>query len=252
MKHLVTLVLGGAILLGAAGCGDDDDDDAVDSSDTTEERSEDDASDDADDYADAIAEGLLQADLGLDATSASCLGEAMVDAVGVEAFRDADITTTKVAAANSLSDVGIEIPADTATKVSDALGTCDAVPGIRTAVVDTFVQELGTPLPPDAVTCIEQAFTDDAVTQASTAALVDGDGQPISAALLATIPQCPQVSMTLLLAGSPPPTDDEKACVIAFLQERRELVSAAFETNDAAAQSNLGVELAGVCPDAFL
>ena len=114
----------------------------------------------ADEYVDALAD-----EIGGDEDSARCVGEAFVDAVGVERLEASGVPPEDLATSGSPADVGLEIdPANAASMQSDL----EACPSL----IDLFAEAAD--LPDEQVDCIRENVTDSQIAELFVIQLVGG------------------------------------------------------------------------------
>jgi hypothetical protein len=230
----------GVVLLGA--CGGDDDDGGSATSAT---------SDEGEAYVDAIATSMREdGEVPLDAERADCAATAIVDVVGVDTLRDAGISPEELGDADSLQSLDVEVPDDVTERLGAAFDECGFAGTIKDALVDSFTSEFGSELSAEASACLRDNLSDEAVTDALAATFVDGSNEHVQEPLLAAVAACPPVATEALLAEAPtdlPPAAE--ACVSEFVESNPDLVARSFGSGDAAAGQELGVQLAGACPE---
>ena len=100
----------------------------------------------ADEYVDALVD-----EIGGDEDSARCVGEAVVDAVGVESLEASGVTPEDFASAGSPANFGLEIDQANAASMQSALEAC---PGL----IDLFADAADAP--EDEADCFRESITD--------------------------------------------------------------------------------------------
>ena len=182
------LVVPAVLLLALAACGDDDD--SADDTDvtaavtepagtepvdtettdtaTTDTESSDTASDgtasgetyEADEYVDALVD-----EIGGDAESATCVGEAFVNAVGVERLEASGVTPEDFATSGSPAELGLEIDQANAASMQCDLEACPSL-------IDLFAEAADAP--DDDVDCFRESITDSLVAELLVVQFVGG------------------------------------------------------------------------------
>jgi hypothetical protein len=227
----------GVMLLGACG-GDDDDGGGA-------------TSDEGAAYVDAIAASMREdEEVPLGAERADCAATAIVDVVGVDTLRDADITPEELGDAENLESLDVEVPDDVTDRLGAAFEECGFAGTIKDVLVDSFGSELGSELPADAAACLRDNLDDQAVTDALAATFVDGSQEHMQEPLFSAVAACPSVATEALLAQAPADLSPAaEACVSEFVEANPDLVARSFGSGDSSAGQELGVQLAGACPE---
>ena len=111
---------------------------------------------DADAYIEASAEKLQTntEGLGLDEETATCFAAAGVNTVGVENFKDADISPEDLANADSIGSLDIEIPDGATEDLAAALEECDLAEAFSSALIQGMVAASGSEVSDDSVACM--------------------------------------------------------------------------------------------------
>src|SRR6266508_2452137 len=227
MRKVLVVTLAGVLLVGA-GCGGDDDD-AKDDADATP-------------YVDALAESMSSSDQGLalEQQAASCFAEVIVDAVGVDKLKDADVSAKDLAKTGSLSELDVEIPDNAKDKISKGLKDCGALDKLKEASLSGFTQGL----PEDAVACLGDNLDDDTLADASAAAFVGGESDQMQDVIRTAVGRCPAVAAEVLMSGAGAnASEEDKACVRTFIETNADAVSAAFESGDEALGDDLAAQI---------
>jgi hypothetical protein len=252
MRHIYSGIAAAALLLLIACGGDDNDDEG--GSDTTESETTESGGGDDNAYVEALAASMNeeQDDITLGEEDANCVASSIVDLVGVDALEEADISPEEFAAAESFSDVDVELPEDAAAQLGQSMGECDVAGAMRPVVVEQFAAEAGAELPAEATACLEENIDNQAAADALAAAFIDGSQEGIETMVTDALLACPDVSTALILSeAGTEPTPEAQACVRSFVEGHPDLARAAFVERDQAAAEDLGVQLAGACPAAF-
>jgi hypothetical protein len=240
MRQTMVIVVAG-LLLGA--CAESADNDAQ----------EDDG--EAEPYVEAMAASMMEEEDGppLDETQANCFATGIVELVGVDALREAGVSPDEFAEAESFEDLDVDLPDDASAVVADALVECELVESLEGAITDTFDDELGFALSPEAAACLTDRLDDQAVAEAFAATFIDGSGEQIQSLLGSSVGACPDIASEILLSELPSGmTPEAEACVRAFVEDNAEAVGEAFTSGeDSTETQRLGAELAVACPDAF-
>lgn len=237
MRRILVLVVGGLLLGACAESADDDDGEA-------------------EPYVDALAASMMEEDDGppLDETQANCFATGLVDVVGVDALREADISPDELAAADGFGDLDVELPDDAAADVADALVDCELIESLEGVITASFDDEIGVALPPDAAACLADRLDDQEVAEAFAASFVESSGEQIEALIGSSVGACPEIASEILLSELPAGlTPEAEACVRAFVANNADAVSAAFTAaEDSPEAQRLGAQLAVACPEAFV
>ena len=82
------------------------------------------------DYVEAISESFGE-DAGLNDEAKQCVAEAYVEAIGVEAFKDADVSPDDIRDDPDATeeDLGLELDEEQVAKLSEAALKCPGIPG---------------------------------------------------------------------------------------------------------------------------
>lgn len=240
------MILAAGLLLGA--CADE----GEDSLSTTEE----DGGGESEEYVDAVAASLREDEEGptLDEEQAACLATGMVDVIGVDALREAGISPQELADAESFTDLDVEVADDATERMTDTFVDCELVELLEGVMTDSFVEEFGADVTPDATACLADGMDDQAVAEAFAAGFVEGSEEQIAALVGSSVGACPEVASLIILSEAPGELSPEgEACVRDFVEANPELVSEAFASaeGDSTETQRLGVQLATACPEAF-
>jgi hypothetical protein len=241
-----------AVLLAACGGGGDDE--------TGQEpvSSEDDASGgdgDVDEYAAPLAEGLQNDPEApdLDDTQATCMARGIVDAIGVDTLKDADISPEEFVAADDLSTLDFEMPADAVDSLGRSIAACDIADVMENGLVlSSFSDEFGFDLPPDGATCLAEQIDDQALADAVAEVFLVGTGEPLQTVIIDAIVGCPSVAAGAFISQAPAPLSPEgEQCVTDFVSANPELVRSLFASggDDDAVAEQFGTQLAAACPE---
>lgn len=158
-SRLALLTLAVPLLLAAACSGDGGEDGAAEGQTSTTAAGD----GDAQAYIDAGAASLTaDEELRLDQETATCISTAAVGLVGADALARAGVSPQEFAEAETYDVLAVDIPDDAATRMSDALGSCDAAG----AFTSFFADELGMDLPPEARACLDERVDRQAVHDA--------------------------------------------------------------------------------------
>lgn len=251
MRHIYCGIAAAALLLLTA-CGGDDNDEG--GSDTTDSETTE-SGGDSNAYVEALAASMGEGendDIVLEEETANCVATAVVDLVGVDALEEAGISPEELADGDSYADFDVELPADAAAQLGQSMGECEIAEAMRPIVVDQLAAEAGAELPSEATTCLEENIDNQAAADALAPAFIDGSQAGIETMVGDALLACPDVSTALILAqsgGDVPP--EARACVRDYVEANPDLARAAFVDQDQAASEQLGVQLAGACPQAF-
>lgn len=243
MRRILVIVAAG-LLLGA--CGDSGDDDTT----AGDEGGE------AEEYADALAADMTEEEDGppLDETQANCFAAGLVDLVGVDALSEAGISPADFAAADSFSDLDVDLPDDASAAVADTLVECELVEALEGVITDSFNEEAGIALTPEAAECLADELDEQAVAEAFAVSFVEGSGEQLQALIGSSVGACPDVASEILLSQLPAGlTPEAEACVRSFVADNAEAVGEAFSAGgeDSPETQQVGAQLAVACPDAF-
>ena len=143
-RRLRMLAVPAALLLALAACGGDDDDDDTTGGDDTEVTADTTADTtagdttepaattggtgasgetfEADEYVDALVE-----DIGGDEENATCVAEALVDAIGTERLEASGVTPEEFVAISSLDEVGLQLDESAAPALQAELEACPSL-----------------------------------------------------------------------------------------------------------------------------
>jgi hypothetical protein len=224
------------MVLGA--CGGDDDDDGAASSGEGEE------------YVEAVAASMRDDEVPMDAERANCAATAIVDVVGVDTLEDAGISPEELGDADNLQSLDVEVPDDITDRLGAAFDECGFADTIKDALVNGFTGEFGSDLSAEATACLRDNLDDEAVTDALAATFVDGSDEHMQEPLLSAVAACPPVATAALLAQAPADLSPAaEACLTEFVESNPDLVARSFASGDSAAGQELGVQLAGACPE---
>jgi hypothetical protein len=244
----ILMILAAGLMLGA--CADEGDD--------TRSTTEQDEGGESEEYIEATAAALREDEEGptLDEEQATCLATGMVDLVGVDALREAGISPEELTDAESFADLDVEVPDDATERMTDTFVDCELVELLEGVMTDSFVEEFGADVRPDATACLADRMDDQAVAEAFAASFVGGSGsqEQIAAVVGSSVGACPEVASLIILSEAPDDlSPDAEACVRDFVEANPELVSDAFASGegDSTETQQLGVQLATACPDAF-
>jgi hypothetical protein len=190
----------------------------------------------------------------LDETQANCFATGLVDVVGVDALREADISPDELAAADGFGDLDVELPDDAAADVADALVDCELIEPLEGVITASFDDEIGVALPPDAAACLADRLDDQEVAEAFAASFVESSGEQIEALIGSSVAACPEIASEMLLSELPAGlTPEAEACVRAFVADNADAVSEAFTAaEDSPEAQRLGAQLAVACPEALV
>lgn len=238
MRRTLVIVVGALLLGGCAESADNEDEDA-------------------EPYVEALATSMMEEEDGppLDETQANCFATGIVDVVGVDALSEAGISPDELAGAESFADLDVDLPDDAGAGVADALVECELVESLEGVITDTFDDELGFALSPDAEACLTESLDDQAVAEAFAASFVEGSGEQIESLIGSSVGACPEIASEILLSELPAGlTPEAEACVRAFVEDNAEAVGEAFTSGeeDSTETQRLGAHLAVACPDAFV
>jgi hypothetical protein len=252
MRRLLGCALGGLMLLGA--CSDSDNEGDGDA--------KSDNGSDADAYIEASAEKLQTntEGLGLDEETATCFAAAGVNTVGVEAFKDADVSPEDLANADSIGSLDIEIPDGAVEDLAAALEDCNLAKAFSSALIQGMVAASGSEVSDDAVACMgdhidEADFANAAALSTLSKSTDEGDaamGEVFGVAFAA----CPDVMTEILVAGFSSASQTEmsdatKQCLAAYVEANPEAVAQAFSGTEAEGEDALGEGLVAACPEAM-
>jgi hypothetical protein len=223
-----------------AGCGGDDD-------------SDDASSGDAKPYVEALADQMTATEsaMSLDKTTATCIATEVVDAIGVDNLKDADVSPKDLASSQSLGDLDIDIPDGAAKKVADGLGDCDAIDKFKDAIITGFAGDTGS-LPEEATQCLKDNVADSALAEATGALLIEGEQDQLVTVTREAVNSCPDAAAEILLLGlGGNLTAEDEACVRAFVEDNTQTVVDVLIGGDNASSDALGTQLGAACPNAF-
>ena len=203
MSRTLALLIAGAALAFAAGCGDDDDDGASNTegssagSPTTagSASSGTAGSADAQAYVDAMIESFDNADpdeLQIDREQAQCLAPKWVDAIGTDRLAAAGVEPRDFAAEGDvdLSEVGLS--EDDGGAMYDAFGECDI--DVKTIFVESF--SAGRDVSEEDKNCLTDAMSDDLLRRIMVTTFVEGEealnqDEELSGELFGVFADCP-------------------------------------------------------------
>jgi hypothetical protein len=190
-------------------------------------------------------------EIPLDANRADCAAAAIVDLAGADALSEAGISPEELGEADSLSDLGVELPDEATDRLSSALDDCNLAPAIEDVMVDGFADEFGSDLAADAAACLRDNLDDQALNDAAAATFIDGDAtQHVQDAVGPAIAACPPVATAVLFAQAPVElSSSAEACLTDFVEGNPDLMARSFGSGDTGASQELGAGIAQACPE---
>ncbi len=238
--RFLVIAVAGAMLLGA--CGGDDDAGSGGGSDS-----------DAEAYVDAVAASIREDEEApsISDEQATCMAEALVDVVGADTLKDAEVTPAEFADTSDFTSLDVDVPDDAADRLGADLRDCDLAGPIKDGLVDSFTSNLRSDLPDEAARCLGDHLDDEGATDGLAATFIDGSDEHLRDLLTSAVGACPSVETEILLAQAPSdlPAAAE-ACVRGFVEDNADLAAQAFTSGDTSATRELSTRLAAACPEA--
>ncbi|HEY9556841.1 MAG TPA: hypothetical protein VIR58_08900, partial [Acidimicrobiales bacterium] len=155
-------------------------------------------------YVDAAASAFSSGNSGpaLPEDVSECVGAALVDVVGAEDLRDANVSAQELADADDLASLDVELPSDATERLTEDLAACDLGEALEGPLLDTFAAESGGPLTEGAATCVLEAADDRGIEAGMAATFVDrSSGTAGFDELLDGVAACPTAVAELLVNG---------------------------------------------------
>lgn len=205
-------------------------------------------------YVDALATAFTSGNGGppLDEEVARCAAGALVDVVGVEALRRADVSGQELADAADLRSLEVQVPSDAAATLATDFDACDLGPAVEGPLLDAFAAESGAALSDPARSCVADQASDAAIEAGLAATFVDeANGDPGFDEILAGVGACPAAMIELLHNGfeqaGGPLSDTAAACLAQHVEGHPEQAAATFAEGGAAADA-YAAQLLADCP----
>jgi hypothetical protein len=242
----ILMMMAVAGLLAACGGGDDE---------TGQEPASSDSGGDADDYIEPLAASIPEGEDGLpvDDEQATCMATALVDLIGVDALREADVSPDELVATEDFTSLGVELPPDATASLGADLAACDIAEALETLLISPFDDEFGVALPAEGATCLAENMDDQAVADGFAEALLEGTDTSWQATLGAAMGACPSVASMVFISQAPVELSAEaQACVTTFIAGADPaLMGSVFSSGggNSAAAEQLGTQLAAACPE---
>jgi hypothetical protein len=248
----ILMIMAVAVLLGACGGGNDD---STGQNASSSNGGDDNSADDK--YVEFLATAFNADDeqLDLDETQSTCLAQGVVDAIGADTLKDADISPEDLASSDDLSTLDVTLPADAVDSLGQSIAGCNLVPMLEDKLVlSSFSDSFGYDLPPDGAACMSEKMDDVALgTAVAELFLVpDAAGESLQTVMLDALVACPDVAAAGFIAEAPAPLSPEgEACVTQFVTDNPDTVKAVLGSggSDTAAVQELGTQLATACPE---
>lgn len=243
MRHVLGIVAATLLVVACGGDGDGD----GEASGTSTPGQDGPAGGEAGDYVAAMTDSMAQTTD--DRQTASCMATAIVDLVGEDALRAAQVSPSELADADSLADVAVEVPDDGVTRLAGDLAGCD----VADLAVDVLLQELGTRmeggLPGDAIECFRGAVDREAAAEAVAEGFVDGRDDNFRTLVGEAVAACPQVMTAIIVAQARIElTPEDEACIASVVEANSDLVRSGLVDRNPDATEELGALVAQECP----
>jgi hypothetical protein len=154
-------------------------------------------------YIAALTTVFTRPDPGIGRSVGRCAATAMVDLVTSPALTSAGVTTDQLGDAPNLKSLGVALPADAVDQLGDAFVDCDLGAAMVAPFLRSMAKEAGAELGDDAVDCVQDHVSTDAVARGLAVTYVGGtQSSPAFDAVLAAAKQCPAVATALGLEAS--------------------------------------------------
>jgi hypothetical protein len=222
MHKTLALLIAGAAVVFAAGCGDDDDDDAAGStagttggtssrtteasSGTTGPQSGGTAGGaDAQAYVDAMIESFDNSDpdeLQIDREQAQCLAPRWVEAIGADRLAEAGVEPRDFAEEGNVDLATVGLTDNDGNAMYDAFGECDI--DIKTLFVESFSADRN--VSEEDQDCLADAMSDDLLRRIMVTTFIEGEealnqNEELSGELFAVFSECPGLVVTTTTTG---------------------------------------------------
>jgi hypothetical protein len=149
-------------------------------------------------YIAALTTVFTRPDPGLGRDVGRCAATAMVDLVGAPALTSKGVTASQLSDAPNLRSLGVPLPVDAVDQLGDAFVECELGPAMVSPFLRSMATESDAELTKDAVACVEDNVSPDAVARGLAVTFVGGtQAAPAFDEVLAAVDRCPEAAAAL-------------------------------------------------------